>query len=332
MATFCGHHSLGFGDPYGDGLRVLAAAGAVSFIDLAVLARINKGWQGQVNDWRATVQIVSLREIEFEKFGLPKDTDEAAFWAMYNDFIRQHNMDPWAVPLPERWCFGEMIKAADRRRWMASVADPAVRVILRFYRGLKTLDMRGVAVSSDLLLRLPVACPQLTLLDTRGSPAGEQYEHYFTEPPQPDSEWYNDWVPLETWAKPCGLASGVTRQLRESMPNLKIQASVILFQVSEDEDGGDLNRADFRAYTNTPLQRVFDAYAMRIGVPVDQLRFEHYDEQCEWKIVEGDDTPSTIDMDPDIRDLLWARRLPLPPTPGPHELIAAAEAVEVVAE
>ena len=325
MATFGGRHSLGFGDPYGDGLRVLAeaAGGAVSFIDLAVLARINKGWQRQVNAWRATVQIVSLREIEFEKFGLPpKHTDAALYWTMYDLYReqnRRHNMDPWKERHPDRWCFGEQNKTSQRRRWMAANADPAVRVILRFYRGLKTFDMSGICVSTDLLLRLPVECPQLTLLDTRGSPAGEQYEHYFTEPPQPDSEWYNDWVPLETWAKPCGLASGVTRQLRESMPNLKIQASVILFQVSEDEDGGNLNRADFRAYTNTPLQRVFDAYATRIGVPVDQLRFEHYDEQCEWTIIGGEETAGTIDVEDG--NVLWARRLPLPPTPGPLVVI-----------
>ena len=73
MATFGSHHSLGFGDPHGDGLRVLAAAGAVSFIDLAVLARINKGWQRQVNAWRATVQSVSLWDIEYDRFGLPDD-------------------------------------------------------------------------------------------------------------------------------------------------------------------------------------------------------------------------------------------------------------------
>ena len=47
MATFGSQYSLGFGDPHGDGLRVLAAGGGVSFIDLAVLARINKGWQRQ---------------------------------------------------------------------------------------------------------------------------------------------------------------------------------------------------------------------------------------------------------------------------------------------
>ena len=77
---------------------------------------------------------------------------------------------------------------------------------------------------------------------------------------------------------------------------------------------------EFNTRMSTPLQKVFDNYALRIGVPVDQLRFEHWDEQCDWTIVKGDDTPSTIDMDPDIRDLLWARRLPLPPTPGPHTM------------
>ena len=317
MATFGSHYSLGFGDPHGDGLRVLAAAGAVSFIDLAVLARINKGWQRQVNAWRATVQIVSLREIEFEKFGLPKDADEPAFWAMYNDFIRQHNMDPWAVPLPERWCFGDMNKTRDRRRWMASVADPAVRVILRFYRGLKTLDMRGIAVSSDLLLRLPVACPQLTLLDTRGAPAGEQYEHYFTAEwaagLDSDDDRLPGWQDPAKLANPCGLASGVKSQLRQSMPRLKIESDLIVFRVSQEEEGaGGADDMEYNTRMSTPLRLVFENYALRIGVPVDRLRFQHWDEQCDWTIVKGVDTPSTIDMESDglhVIDYLWARRI-----------------------
>ena len=73
---------------------------------------------------------------------------------------------------------------------------------------------------------------------------------------------------------------------------------------------------EFNTRMSTPLQKVFDNYALRIGVPVDQLRFEHWDEQCDWTIVKGDDTPSTIDMEADglhVIDYLWARRLPLLP-------------------
>ena len=318
MATFCGHHSLGFGDPYGDGLRVLAAAGAVSFIDLAVLARINKGWQRQVNDWRATVQIVSLREIEFERFGVPRDAGEEAFIAAYNEFITE------GVRLPERWCFaGEINKTADRRRWMADNADSAVRVILRFYRGLKTLDMSGICVSSDLLLRLPVVCPQLTLLDARGSPAGEQYELYFTAEwaagLDSDDDRLLHWQDPATLACPCGLARGVTRQLKQSLPNLNVELDTIHFCISEDEDAegnaNDWNEVHFEARMNCPLRRVFAIYAEQIGVPVGQLRFEHNDNNSPWRIVDGEDTPSTIDLN--IWNAIWARRLPLPPTPGP---------------
>ena len=303
---------MGFGDPYGDGLRVLAAAGTVSFIDLTVLARINKGWQRQVNKWRATVQIVSLREIEFERFGVPRDASEEAFIAAYNEFITE------GVRLPERWCFaGEINKTADRRRWMADNADSAVRVILRFYRGLKTLDMRGIAVSSDLLLRLPVACPQLTLLDTRGAPAGEQYEHYFTAEwaagLDSDDDRLPGWQDPAKLANPCGLASGVKSQLRQSMPRLKIESDLIVFRVSQEEEGaGGADDMEYNTRMSTPLRLVFENYALRIGVPVDRLRFQHWDEQCDWTIVRGADTPSTIDMESDglhVIDYLWARRI-----------------------
>ena len=341
MATFGSHHSLGFGDPHGDGLRVLAAGGGVSFIDLAVLARINKGWQRQVNAWRATVQSVSLWDIEYDRFGLPVDATRF----MYNE--RLHELCSAAdVATPRRhhprnWCFGETKKMPESRVPVGALcsADLAMELILRFYSGLKVLDMRDTWVSAETLLRLPVSCPLLRVIDARGSPAGELYDNYFTEEwastLDPDSEELFRWrgSPV-TWAKPCGLASGVTTQLQESLPNLKIVAGKIVFRVTEgrvDEGGNQIHRA-YRVYMNKPLQRVFDSYARSLGVPADQLRFEHYDEQCEWRIVKGDDTPSTIDMDPDIRDLLWARRLPLPPTPGPNELISAAEAVEVVAE
>ena len=68
-----------------------------------------------------------------------------------------------------------MIKMADRRR-MATLTK--VRVILRFYRGLKTLDMRGVAVSSD-----PCCASPSRVLSSRSptpAPRRRQYEHYFT--------------------------------------------------------------------------------------------------------------------------------------------------------
>ena len=37
-----------------------------------------------------------------EKFGLPKDADEAPAFGPCTRRIRRHNMDPWAVPLPGR--------------------------------------------------------------------------------------------------------------------------------------------------------------------------------------------------------------------------------------
>ena len=36
---------------------------------------------------------------------------------------------------------------------------------------------------------------------------------------------------------------------------------------------------EYNMRMSTPLQRVFDNYALRIGVPVDQLRFEHWDDR-----------------------------------------------------
>ena len=83
---------------------------------------------------------------------------------------------------------------------------------------------------------------------------------------------------------------------------------------------------EFNTRMSTPLQKVFNAYTTRIGVPADQMRFEHWDEQCDWTIIGGEETAATIDMEDG--DVLWARRLPLPPTPGPPP--TAAEAVEVV--
>jgi hypothetical protein len=351
MATFGSHYSLGFGDPHGDGLRVLAAGGAVSFIDLAVLAQINKGWQRQVNAWRATVQSVSLWDIEYDRFGLPDDATRFMYNERLHDLCSAADVATPRRHHPRNWCFGKTEKTRRSRVPVGALgsADLAMELILRFYSGLKGLDIRDTWVSAETLLRLPVSCPLLRAIDARGSPAGELYDNYFTEEwastLDSDSEELFRWRgPPVTWAKPCGLASGVTRQLQESLPNLKIVAGKIVFRVTEgrlDEGGNQIHR-DYRLYMNQPLQRVFDAYATRIGVPADQLRFEHYDEQCEWTIVKGDDTPSTIDMDPDIRDLLWARRLPLPPTPGPHtmgDLFGESsgdddppEAAEVVAE
>jgi hypothetical protein len=45
------------------------------------------------------------------------------------------------------------------------------------------------------------------------------------------------WRDPATWARPCGLAVGVTKQLQESLPNLKIEVDTIAFGVSEDEEG-----------------------------------------------------------------------------------------------
>ena len=337
MASFGRHHSLGFGDPYGDGVAVLAAGGTSSFQDLCIFARVNKGWRRQVNAWRATVQSVSLWEIDYDKFGLPRNAARQDYKAMKYEHIERHNelITQGRTPtrLPDHWCFGEIKKTSEFRLWTATNTDRAMRVILKFYRGLKTLDMRGICVSSDLLLRLPV-CPLLTRIDVRGAPAGEIYNSQASaEPPEPGSEFFHYWRDPATWAKPCGVTWAVRTQLKFAMPSLKIEVDNITFRISENEPLGD-GEADggflFKMPMDLCLRKVFNRYASAIGVPVDQLRFEHWDdspygdEDCKWTIVGGDETPSTVDMqkewsvdDDDFVDMLRARRLPLPPAPGP---------------
>jgi hypothetical protein len=324
MASFGRYHSLGFGDPYGDGVAVLAAGqgGTVSFSDLAVVARLNKGWRRQVNAWRGAVKTISLQEIDFDRFGVPRDADKAVYFRRVNE-LSLAAANPWPQP-PNNWCFGEINKTILRRLWTATNADRAMRVILQFYCGLKTLDMRGICVSSDLLLQLPAACPLLTRLDVRGAPAGEIYNpHYSAEPPEPRSEFFHHWRDPTTWMKPCGVTSAVRTRLRFAMPNLKIAVDTITFGISENADDVD-GFFSFQVPMHLCLRKVFNRYAATIGVPVDQLRFEHWDEHCEWTIVGGDETPSTVDMhkewsvdDDDFVDMLRARRLPLPPAPGP---------------
>ena len=176
MASFGHYRSLGFGDPHGDGLCVLDAAGATSFAELSLLARINRGWRRQVNARRSKLQHLSLRGIDFDRLELPRDADETAYNGRVWDL---HSAAEAAMRRgPDNWCFGFADRSRDRRVVMgAHNADLAMGLILRFYSGLETLDMRSICVSAELLLRLPIECPLLKHLDVRGSPAGELYEN-----------------------------------------------------------------------------------------------------------------------------------------------------------
>ena len=110
----------------------------------------------------------------------------------------------------------------------------------------------SACVSSDVLSKVPYACPKLAIVDVNSSPMG-------------------DYVVGGT-SRRCGAVPQVVDEFKAVLPNCRVRSSdtVICLRVRFAANGVDTY---FKGNPTTSLKKVFDAFALRYGIAVEFLRF-----------------------------------------------------------